>query len=291
MKLYRDFEFQEEIDLQYNMSLTVPDSGKWINRYPEISQKVRNEIDCALNVPYGFTVDETLDIFPAREKPAPVLLYLHGGYWYRGSSKDFSFVAGGLLKLGFTVVVADYSLCPKVSIDEITRQSRSMVVWLYNNIKKYNGNPEQIYIMGHSAGGQQVAMLLSTDWEGSYGLPENVIKGGISISGIFDLRPFPYSYLQPKLLLTMETILRQSPCFNIPESAPPLLLTFGENETAEFKRQTDDFLKLWQAKGLSGELFIQKEKHHYSIIEGLSDGDSAFCKAIMRFVKQSGLQT
>jgi arylformamidase len=268
------------------MALTVSDAGRWMEWYPEASQRVRKQIDCVLDVRVGLTADEAVDIFPAKNNGSPVLIYLHGGYWTWGTNKHFSFVARGLVKHGITVVVANYSLCPKVSIDEITRQCRAAVAWVYQNIHGYNGDPEQIFVMGHSAGGQQVGMLLSTDWQDEYGLTVNVVKGGISISGIFDLRPLHYSYLQPKLLLTHETILRQSPYLNVPDSAPPLLLTFGQDETSEFHRQTTDFLQLWYAHRLTGELFVQENKHHYSAIQGLNDSSSILCKHVKNFMEQ-----
>ena len=284
MNLYRNFSSQEEIDLQYNMALTVPDAERWMEWYLEESERVRREIDCVLDVSFGPTVDETVDIFPAHEAHAPVLVFIHGGYWTWGTSKYFSLVARGPVSRGITVVVTNYSLCPKVSVEEITRQSRATIAWLHKEVINFNGDPELIFVSGHSAGGQQVGMLVATDWESNYSLPNDIIKGGISISGIFDLRPLRYSYLQPKLLLTHEAIMRQSPYLNIPESAPPLLLTYGQGETTEFHRQSIDFREAWHAKGLTGELFVQEGKHHYSAIEGLNDLNSELCRKIADFV-------
>ncbi len=287
MKLYRDFGSQEDIDLQYNTSLAVSDREKWIEWFDEESYRVRLEIDCILDVRFGPTIDETVDIFPAKETNAPVLVFIHGGYWVQSTSKQFSLVARGPVSRGVTVVVTNYSLCPKVSIEEITRQSRSAIAWLYKNASAFNINPDRIFVSGHSAGGQQVGMLVSTDWSGNYGLPDVVVKGGIAISGIFDLSPLRYSFLQPKLLLTHEVILRQSPYFNIPKSAPPLLLSLGGEETAEFHRQSIDYLQAWKANGLTGELLVQENKHHFSAIEGMTDGNSKLCNIIVDIINSS----
>ena len=124
-------------------------------------------------------------------------------------------------------MVSNYSLCPKVSVAEITRQSRAAVVWIAHNIARYNGNPARLFVAGHSAGSHQVSMLAATDWVGEYGLPADVIKGGMPISGLFDLGPFCHSWLQPKLQLDADLIARQSPLFHIPDTAPPLLVTLG----------------------------------------------------------------
>lgn len=286
MRLYRNFTSQEEIDLEYNIALNVPDRERWIDWYGQESAKARDELDCALDVRFGPTVDETIDIFPAKSPRSPLLVFVHGGYWFRFSSKDFSLVARGLVCRGVTVVVTNYSLSPKITINEITRQNRAVIAWLHRKAIGFNADTSRIFVAGHSAGGQQVGMLVETDWEGEYGLPFDIIKGGIPISGVFDLHPLRYSYLQPKLLLTHEIILRQSPHLNIPRSGPPLLVTFGEDETMEFHRQSTDFLQAWRDNGLQGELHVQEGKHHFSAIEGLANANSPLCNAVIDFMVQ-----
>jgi arylformamidase len=284
VQLFRNFTSQEEIDLEYDLALTVPDIEHWIKWYTQESVAVRRKLDCMLDVRFGPTVDETVDIFPAKEQGAPLLVFIHGGYWVVCSSKDYSFVANGLVNRGITVVVTNYSLCPRVTISEITRQSRAVIAWLHREASNLNADPSRIFVAGHSAGGHQVGMLSTTDWPGEYGLPKDVIKGGIAIGGIFDLHPLAYSFLQPKLLLTHEVILRQSPYLNIPRSGPPLLITFGEEETAEFHRQSIEYLQAWQANGLRGELLVLEGKHHFSAVEGLSDPNSSLCEALIDFM-------
>src|SRR5262249_31599840 len=153
------------------------------------SEKVRRELDCVLNVRVGPTVDETVDVFPAQQPGAPVLVFIHGGYWRILSSKEFSLVARGPSAHDVTVVVTNYSLSPKVTIAEITRQNRAVIAWLSREARAFNGDPERIFVCGHSAGGHQVGMLVATDWPGEYELPQSIIKGGIPISGLFDLSP------------------------------------------------------------------------------------------------------
>ena len=286
MTLYRNFTTQAEIDLEYNFSLTVPEVKDWADFYIKQSAAARSNLDCSLDVRYGPTIDETVDIFPAKEPGAPLLVFIHGGYWYSFSSKEFSMVANGLVDHGITVAVLNYSLCPKVTITEITRQSRALIAWLHGEASNYNADPSRIFVAGHSAGGQQVAMLSGTDWSGEYGLPDDVIKGGVSISGIHDLRALPYSYLQPALQLIHEVIIRQSPCLNLPASSPPLLISYGAQETSEVRRLATEYHEVRQAHGLGGELLIQEGKHHFSAIEGFNDPKSPLCTAITKFMAQ-----
>ena len=287
MKLYRNFSSQEEIDREYNLALSVPDIDNWLKWYSQQSKLVRNKIDCVLSVKYGPTVDETVDIFPAKDKGAPLLLFIHGGYWVRCSSKDFSFVAAGLVKQGISVAVSNYSLCPEVSITEITRQSRALVAWLYRESHNVGIDPSNIFVAGHSAGGQQVGMLLATNWKNTYGLPNEVIKGGIPISGIFDLSPLLYSYLQPKLQLNHQSIIHQSPHLCIPESDTPLLISVGEKETSEFRRQSAEYFQAWSDRGNACEQWIEKGKNHFSVIESLNDSDSSFCRGVVDFINRT----
>ena len=274
MNLYREFSTQEEIDKNYNVELSVPDFGIYRDLYINESARARAELNCHLDVQFGPTLEETVDIFPAADPNAPILVFVHGGYWRVLSSKEFSLVAHGPVAAGYTVVVTNYSLCPKVTISEITRQSRAALAWLYRTDMGFSGNREQIYVSGHSAGGHQTAMLLNTDWENEYGLPADIIKGGLSISGLFDLRPLRYSWLQPKVLLTHDVIQQQSPQFHIPDSAPPLMMTVGGEEPAEFLRQSNDYHLAWTAKGLAGNYKPLAGKNHFSAIDGFLDPDS-----------------
>lgn len=286
MKLYRDFVSQEEIDQQYNIEVAVGDMRPYVEWFVGGSAKARAELDCVLDVPFGPTRDESLDIFPSQRPNAPVLLFVHGGYWRILSSKEFSLVARGPVAHDVTVVVSNYSLCPKVSLAEITRQSRAAVAWIANNIARYNGDPSRLFVAGHSAGGHQVGMLAATDWAGEYGLPSDVIKGGIPISGLFDLRPFRHSWLQPKLQLDADLIARQSPLFHIPEhAAPPLLVTLGGDESSEFHRQSADYVAAWRARGHRAEEFAQPGKNHLTAIGGFEDKDSELCQAVMGFIR------
>lgn len=274
MNLYRQFSNQEEIDAAYNVELSVPDFSIYRDLYINESARAREELDCILDVPFGPTLDETVDIFPAADPNAPILVFVHGGYWRILSSKEFSLVAHGPVAAGYTVIVTNYSLCPKVSISEITRQSRAALAWIYKTDRSFNGDRNQIYVSGHSAGGHQVARLLSTPWEQEYGLPADIIKGGLSISGLFDLRPLRYSWLQPKLLLNHEVIERESPQFHVPNSAPPLTLTVGGQEPSEFIRQSQDYCEAWRSRGLPASYLPLPEKNHFSAIDGFLVPDS-----------------
>ncbi len=287
-RLYRGFATQAEIDRQYDVEGSVPDFGIYVKYFLENSERIRDQLDPTLDVPYGPTASEHVDIYRADRADASIHMFIHGGYWHSLSSKEFSLVAEGLVKAGVTVAIVNYALCPKVTITEIARQNRAAVAWLYRNAAGFGGNRERIYVSGHSSGGHLTAMLMATDWRGEYGLPADVVKGGCAISGLFDLAPFPHSWLQPKLGLTAEEVDRMSPINHIPERAGPLLVTVGGDESEEFHRQSQEFLAAWNANGLDGRFVELPGRNHFTVLEEYADPNSALLTAILRQMGERG---
>ncbi|WP_413364941.1 alpha/beta hydrolase [Lysinibacillus sp. 3P01SB] len=277
----RVFTSLEELNQEYDIDASVPDFnsiGEWFARE---SAKAREELQCTLDIPYGPTRAERLDVFHG-EPGGPVVVFIHGGYWRMLTSKEFSFVARGLAAQGATVVIPTYALCPAVTIDEIVRQHRAAITWTYNHATEFGADPQKLVVTGHSAGAHGVAMVLATDWENEYGLPADIIRGACAISGLFDLQPLPYTFVQPFLQLTWDQVLRNSPILNLPKSAPPLLVTRGGKQTSEFLRQSDDFYTAWQSSGLPGEYWIQPERNHFDELFPLTELDSELTKKIIK---------
>ena len=280
--LYRSFRTQAEIDEQYDVEGSVPDFGSYVDYFVSKSAHIRKRLRPRFDVPFGPTTSETLDVYPAARPDAPIHMFIHGGYWHSLSSKEFSFVAEGLVAAGVTVVINNYALCPEVTITEIVRQNRAALAWLYRNAATFGGNRSRLYVSGHSAGGHLTAMLLATDWERDFGLPPDLVKGGTAISGLFDLEPFVHSWLQPTLRLTADEVDRMSPIRHIPDSASPLIVTFGGDESAEFRRQSESFLAAWTEKGLDGRYLDLPGRNHFTVLEDYVDRGSPLCRSILR---------
>lgn len=281
----RSQEDQWLIDAQFDLENSVPDMTPYVEYAVAASQRVTEEIACELDIPFGPTTAEKLDLFRAQKRGAPILVWIHGGWWRALNRKIFNFTVRGPAQLGFAVVSADYALCPKVSIPEITRTARAAVVWAYHNAERINGDRNRIYVAGHSAGGHLVGMLGITDWERDYDLPGRLIRGGIPISGLFDLRPFQYSWLQPLIQLTGESALDQSPMFQVPAAGPPMLVTLGAEESLEFHRQSEKFVHAWQSRGLHSRYLDLEDENHFTVIYQLQDGRSRLCREISDFVE------
>lgn len=276
--LYRDFETQAQLDAQYNPAIKLADPAAPAQHYVAQSALARQTLRCVLDVPYGPTLAETLDIFPADAPNAPVFVFIHGGYWRAFSSKEFSCVALGLQPLGITTVVVNYALCPTVTLDEITRQVRAAVAWTQRHIGAYGGDPARVALGGHSAGAHLTAMCLQTRWLEDYGLPADPLAAALLVSGVYDIAPLRYSYLQPMIQLDEGLIRRNSPMFGVRPCATPIWVNWGSEETPEFARQASSFLAAWQDAGNSGELSALMGADHYRGIHGFEDPTSRLCQ-------------
>jgi len=276
--LYREFSNQAQIDAQYNPSIALADPAAPGKHFVAQSALARATLKHHLDVPFGATVQETLDIFPADTPNAPVFVFIHGGYWRALSSKEFSGVALGLQRRGITTVVVNYALCPWVTIDEITRQVRAAVAWTVRNIAQYGGDPARLSVGGHSAGGHLTAMCLQTEWARDYGLAPDPIKAALCISGLYDIAPLRYSYLQPMIQLDEGVIQRNSPAFMARPCATPTWFTWGGAETTEFARQAQIMHTAWRAQGNHAELRAVEGANHFTVLAGFEQPEGELCQ-------------
>ena len=285
--LYRDFATQEAIDNAYD-PMRGRDPAALLGDWRDRSDAVRRRLDVSLDVAYGPTLAECFDFYPA-SSPAPgesppLHLFFHGGYWRSLGHREFGFIAEGLVQAGISVAVVNYALCPTVAFGEIVRQARAAVAWTWRNGDALGVDPARLSVSGHSAGGHLAAMLLATDWPGEYGLPADLIQGALCISGLYDLRPFPWSWLQPKLRLTGRDIDDYSPLF-LPCRVPATLqLVAGEGESGEFSRQMHAYAEHLAAQGVSVSAELVPGDDHFSILDHYAPG-GLFVQHITAFHK------
>lgn len=281
--IYRDYD-QDALDLQYNARAAVPDHAPLIEAWTSDSARARQDLVSRLDVAYGPAPEESLDIFPADDTtgpgPAPVQVFFHGGYWRAFHKDDFSFTARAFAPKGVATVVVNYALVPSVDMDELVRQCRSALAWVHRNAASFGGDAERLFVSGHSAGGHLVATMMATDWAAFDGLPGDIVKGGCSVSGLFDLEPIRLSFLNADLNLSTGDVARHSPLGLAPRTAAPLILAVGGDEGAEFHRHGSELATAWGAKGAECQIMDMAGLNHFTILAGLRDPESALARAI-----------
>ncbi len=265
---------------------TVANADHYFNCANERSAEFRDRQTCVLNVAYGDGPLQTVDIFPAATPGSPVYIFIHGGYWWALDKYFYSEIAAPFVTAGATVVLPNYDLCPVVTIPEIVDQIRACLKWLHYNIADYNGDPAALHLSGHSAGGHLTAMMMATDWQEDYGLPADLLKGAIPISGLFDIEPHRHTELQENIRLTAEAAAANSPQKLDILSTCPVLCAVGGGESTEFKRQSEEFTEKCRARGISCTYMALGTDNHFDITERLHKPDDPLTKAIL---KQMGL--
>ncbi len=268
--LYRGMS-RAEIDRQLNLRARWPEHTEYLARWAADSAVVRRRLNGQLDLAYGNSPGERLDLFLPRTGPVrpPLLAFIHGGYWQGLDKGDFSYLAPPFLDAGIAFASLNYDLAPKVTVAQIVGQIRRAIPWLARHADSFGVDPGRIHVAGHSAGGHLAALASSTDWSGQ--AVADPVKGACSISGVYELEPVRQSYHQDILNLDAATVRTMSPARTVPARAGPLILAVGGDETEEFLRQQEDLAAAWRARGLSVTVVDLPGRHHFSAIDALGE--------------------
>lgn len=239
-------------DRMYNNRALVPDFGEHFARWQQASALARERLAVQRDLRYGEGPGETLDVFPAERPGAPVVVFIHGGYWRSLDKDDHSFVAPALREQGACVVVVNYALCPgtlsqPVTIPDIALQMAQALAWVWRHIQVHGGDRDNITVIGHSAGGHLAAMLLGCDWRKvGADLPRDLVRKALSISGLFDLAPIRRTpFVQADLRLTPRHVRLASPALWPAPGRRTLYTVAGGEESPEFIRHNHLIAKAW----------------------------------------------
>jgi len=273
-------------DLLYNPRLTVTGYQEVFDRWDRDSERARARLDCYLDVPYGATASETLDLFRAKGTSRGLLMYIHGGYWRSLDKKRFSFVAPALAEAGVTVAVVNYALCPAVQVADIVMQMVQASAWLYRNGGNFGAPPNRLGVFGHSAGGHLAAMMLACDWP-TYArdLPKKVVSGALSISGLYDLTEIvKVPSVNNDARLTGKTAVKVSPALLPPATDAPLTTAVGTEENEGFHIQNRLIAGKW-AKVHRADVPCAG-KNHFTVLDDLCDPGSRLFKSALDLIGQ-----
>jgi arylformamidase len=236
---------------------------------------------CYLDVAYGDGLLETLDIFPAAGPSRAAVTFIHGGYWRSRDKADFSLLADALCPAGFTLAVPNYALCPQVSIEHIVRQMLKAHAWVYRNIAAYGGKAENLLASGHSAGAHLAAMMAACDWHRyEPGLPPDLVRGALAVSGIYDLMPLRRTSMNEDLRLDENDARVASPVSYRPSRSVAMTAAVGSRESSEFRRQNGLLAEHWPH--CRCETLQLAGADHFTILQHLARPDGELLLALER---------
>jgi arylformamidase len=260
---------QKELDDAYDQIVYAPNQPFIAARRRAASESVLRRLGLPQRLAYGPTEIEKLDIYRTKTPNAPVMIFIHGGAWRNGAAKDSAFPAEMFTEAGAHFVVPDFvqvhdaggSLLPMID------QVRSAVVWVYRNAASFGGAAERTFISGHSSGAHLAGVTLITDWERDFSLPRNLLKGGLLVSGMYDLKPVRLSKRSQYVQFTDEIEQKLSSQRHLDKLNAPIVVAYGTQETPEFQRQGREFAAAVKAAGKPVELIVGEGFNHFEMQE------------------------
>jgi arylformamidase len=224
-----------------------------------------------------------LDIYPPATGagPHPVHIFIHGGYWRSREKEDFGFIGAGMAKAGLLAVVINYPLCPVVTLDVVVDANRAAFAWVCRNIAEHGGDPDNITVSGHSAGGHLGAAIIAHDWSGA-GLGDQPLKGAVLVSGVFDPAPAARLSFKHELALTPEIVERQNYLTKPPRLDCPVHVIVGGGEPEGWIAQSADYANHIAAAGIATAYTETGEENHFSIQDQFADPEADVLGAILQ---------
>jgi len=267
--VFRDYD-QAELDRQYDQRAWAPNAIELINRYGADSAAVRQRMGEPVRYHYGDTRAQSLDLFRTHRTPAPIHVFIHGGAWRLLSARESAFPAETFVRAGAHYVAIDFAPLPVVALDQMVEQVRSAIASLYRHAEEFGGDPNRIFVSGHSSGAHLAAAAVTTDWKARFGLPQDIVKGALCCSGIYDLEPVRLSARNDYVQLDGALVEALSPIRHLADLRCPLAVGIGEHESDEFKRQAREFAAAVERQGVPVGLFEGAGLNHFEIVTTLA---------------------
>ena len=281
-----DYTLHSDQDLSRQMMprIAVPDHEHWLAEDLVLTDALKSRVPLLPDQRYGEGPRQVADLFPATRPGAPIVLFFHGGFWRALSKDHVGFVAGPLVQSGAAAaVLPGYDLCPSVPLSTVVDEARQALLWVRQQARQLNGDPDRIYVAGNSAGAHLAAMLMTEDWT-RHGLPRAPIAGAILVTGIYDLRPVPRIPVNDEVRLSADEALALSPQFLPVRCRVPAIVAVGGAEPPLWIEQSRRFAAKLSATGADVRLMEIPGLHHFSITQSLSDPNAPLTRAILDLV-------
>jgi arylformamidase len=273
-----------EREREYSPSTCVAAIEPFLDEYVARSRDAETRFRCQKNLLWGDRPDEVFDYFPTASADAPLLVYIHGGYWQEHSKDESLFAAPDCVANGIAFAAIDYTLAPQASVGFIVAQCRRAIASLHRQAAALGFDARRIYVSGNSAGAHLAAMLLVEGWQAAPGLPDDVVAGAVLLSGIYDLEPLIGTYIDAPLHLTDADVAALSPLRLRSGRPVNTIVAWGDNETAEFKRQSRAFAAALMDSGFPVSAFELAGTNHFDIVFGLAHRGSVLGEATIDMI-------
>ncbi len=269
--VWRDMD-QQELDAAYNQSKYAPNQAQVQERRAVNSARARERLGAPLRFAYGASAIEGLDVYRTNKAKAPINVFIHGGAWRNGRAADFAYLAEIFVHAGAHSVILDFTNIDAAggNLMVMAEQVHSAVAWVYKNAGTFGGDANRLYVSGHSSGGHLAGTVVTADWR-KFGLPADVVKGGLLCSGMYDLKPVRLSARSNYVKFTDEIEQELSALRHLDRLACPVIVGYGTCETPEFQRQARDFAAALKSAGKPHQLLVGEAYNHFEMLETLAN--------------------
>jgi arylformamidase len=285
-KIFLDYD-QAALDRAYDQAAYAPNIDQVRKRRIANSKLARTRVGEPDRSAYGPTEIEKLDIYGCGRAGAPIMVFIHGGAWKNGTASEHAFAAEMFVTSGAHFVVPDFTGVEEAggSLLTMADQVRRAIAWVYTHGANFGGDPKRLYVCGHSSGAHLTSCALTTDWQGAYKMPADIIKGGICVSGMYDLKPVRLSARSNYVTFDDKTEQELSAMRHLDRLKAPVIVAYGSEETPEFQRQARDFAAALKAAGKPSELIFGEQYNHFELIETLANPYGHIGRAALRLMR------
>ncbi|HEU4370320.1 MAG TPA: alpha/beta hydrolase [Methylomirabilota bacterium] len=283
-KVFLDYD-QAALDRAYDQAQWAPNMQEVLRRRAAAAEAVRARLGAPRSFAYGPTAIERLDVYPAARPNAPVMVFLHGGAWRGGDARSQAYPAETFVRAGAHWVVPDFATAIDVGLDGMVAQVRRAVAWVAVNAAGFGGDPARVYVGGHSSGGHLAGNVLVTDWARDFGLPADLVKGGLCISGMYDLKAVRLSARSAYVKLDDRIEHELSPQRHLHRLQAPVVVAYGERDSPEFQRQSREFAAALERSGRLRGLLVGRGLNHFEMPETLARADGLLGRAALELMQ------
>lgn len=277
---------QKTLDDAYDQTVWAPNRPLLLARYASNSEVVRRRLGSPHRMAYGPTPIEQLDVFVSNRRNAPIHVFIHGGQWRGGFARDYAFLAENLVRAGAHVVIPDFVNVLETGghLGPMADQVRQAIGWVYKNGRSFGGDPERLFLSGHSSGAHLAGVALVTDWR-AQALPEDIVKGAMLCSAMYELKPVALSARSSYVKFTSDVEDALSSQRHLMRLHCPVVAAYGTGESPEFQRQSRDFAAAARAAGKSVDVLVAENYNHFEILETMANPIGLLGRAVLDQMK------